>query len=108
MSTNSKVRFDVFERAAVTIVAGADVLTAEVVVPAVVMMPAGGELHAVSDIDIALVGEFVLIIHVAEDGIGNPGVDALEHVLFVDGGVHAVLAEHCNRYDGHLLRDGRV
>ena len=78
--------------AAETVVSGGDGLRPEVVVPSVMVMPNGGELHAISDIDIALVREFVLVIHVAEYGIGNPRVNALEHVLLVDGGVDTVLA----------------
>ena len=90
----ARVRRDVLERAAETVVAGGDALGAEVVIPAIVMMPPGGKPHAVSDIDVALVREFVLVIHVAQDRIGNPCVNPLEQVLLVDRGVHAVLPQH--------------
>ena len=52
--------------------AGIDALGPIVVVPSLMTVPFRGELHAAADIDVALVGEFVLVIHVAEDGIGNP------------------------------------
>ena len=73
--------------------AGVDALGLIVVVPSVMTVPFRGELHTAADIDVTLVGEFVLVIHIAEYGIGNPGMDSLQHVFFVDRGIHAVLPE---------------
>ena len=86
------VRGNVPEIASKPVVTCADGLRPEVVVPSVVVMSTAGELHPVSDIDVAFIGEFVLVIHVAQYGIGNSGVNALDQMLFVDSGIHTVLA----------------
>ncbi len=67
-------------------------------------MPAGRELDAVADVDVAVVGELVFVVHVAQHGIGDPGVNALEHVVGIDRGVCAVLAVDGNGHDAYLGR----
>ncbi len=85
------------------VVAGGNRLRVVVVVPALVVMPAGRETRTVADVHVAGVGELVLVVHVAEHGVRHPGVNALQHVLFVDGRIDAVLAEHPDRHHRHLL-----
>ncbi len=71
------------------------------------MVPARGEAHSASEIDVALVRELVLVVHVAQDRVRDPGVNPLEKVLLIDGRVHAVLAEDLDGDDGDLLGNRR-
>ncbi len=57
-----------------------------------------GELDA---IEVFVLREAHFVIHVAVDGIWEPGVGKLDQVLIVDGPVNAVLT-HGEGDDGHL------
>ena len=67
-------------------------------------VPLGGEPDAAAQIDVAGVGELVLVVHVAEHRIRHPRVNPLQHVLLVDGGVDAKLAVDGDRDHGDPLR----
>ena len=96
------VGLHVLERAAEGVVAGRHGLRAEVVVPPLMGMPASREPDPAAEIDVAVVGELVLVVHVAERLARDPGVNPLKQVLLVDGGVHAVLAPR-DRHHAHPL-----
>ena len=51
-----------------------------------------------------LIGRFMLDVEIAHGVFGDRGLDALDLILRVDRGVHAVLPEHRDRDDVHLLR----
>src|SRR5678815_5751141 len=55
-------------------------------------VPFGGELHTAADIDVTLVGEFVLVIHIAEYGVGNTRMYSLQRVFFVVRGIRPELS----------------
>ena len=99
------VRPDVLQRSAERVVAGARGQRAVVVVPSLMRVPLGGEPDSVADVDVARIGELVLVVHVAQHGIGDPRVDPLEHVLFVDRRVDAELAVDGDRDHGDFFRD---
>ena len=103
------VRFDVLHGAAERIVAGVDRLDVEIVVEPFVRVPAGGELDAVADVDVALVGELVLVVQVAKHRVECQRVHALKHVLLVDRRVDLPSTGRRDLHDvGDLRNHGRA
>ena len=94
------VRLHLRELAAVGVVAGAGVVELPVVVPALVRVPGDRPLHVAER---HLLGGLVLDVEVAERRLVHRGLDALNLVLRVDRRLDAVLAEHRDRDDVHLL-----
>ena len=81
--------------------AGALPIELPVVVPAVMRVPRRRPFHVADGNEL---GRLVLDVEVAERGLADRGLDARDHVARVDRRVDAVLAEHRDRDDVHLLR----
>ena len=66
--------------------------------PAILMLMKPGNHHTA---DVLVTGVDVLIVQVAGDGVGNPGLHSLDQILRIDRAVYPVLPEGDERDHGH-------
>ena len=78
-------------------VAAADIRCVRAIV-IILMLMKPGNLHTAH---IPVIGVYVFIVQVASDGIGNPGLHALDQILTIDRSVHPVLPEGDKRDHAH-------